>query len=32
VVIGFGHPVYSIADPRNVIIRRVAAARKAASR
>jgi 2-methylcitrate synthase len=25
VVIGFGHPVYTIADPRNVIIKRVAA-------
>jgi len=24
VVIGFGHPVYTIADPRNVIIKRVA--------
>ncbi len=24
IIIGFGHPVYSIADPRNVIIRRVA--------
>jgi 2-methylcitrate synthase len=24
VVIGFGHPVYTLADPRNVIIRRVA--------
>jgi 2-methylcitrate synthase len=24
IVIGFGHPVYTIADPRNVIIRRVA--------
>ncbi|MGQ0429442.1 MAG: bifunctional 2-methylcitrate synthase/citrate synthase [Gammaproteobacteria bacterium] len=26
VVIGFGHPVYTIADPRNVVIKRVAAA------
>ena len=25
VVIGFGHPVYTIADPRNVVIKRVAA-------
>ncbi len=25
VVIGFGHPVYSISDPRNVVIKRVAA-------
>jgi 2-methylcitrate synthase len=24
VIIGFGHPVYTIADPRNVVIRRVA--------
>jgi 2-methylcitrate synthase len=24
IVIGFGHPVYTVADPRNVIIRRVA--------
>jgi len=24
VVIGFGHPVYTIADPRNVVIKRVA--------
>jgi 2-methylcitrate synthase len=24
VVIGFGHPVYSVADPRNTVIRRVA--------
>ena len=24
VVIGFGHPVYTVADPRNAIIRRVA--------
>jgi 2-methylcitrate synthase len=26
VIIGFGHPVYTIADPRNVVIKRVAAA------
>ena len=26
VVIGFGHPVYTVADPRNVVIKRVAAA------
>jgi 2-methylcitrate synthase len=26
VVIGFGHPVYTIADPRNVVIKRVARA------
>jgi 2-methylcitrate synthase len=26
VIIGFGHPVYTVADPRNVIIRRVAKA------
>jgi len=26
VVIGFGHPVYTIADPRNVVIKRVAKA------
>jgi 2-methylcitrate synthase len=26
IVIGFGHPVYTVADPRNVIIKRVAAA------
>lgn len=26
VVIGFGHPVYTVADPRNVIIKRVAKA------
>jgi len=25
VVIGFGHPVYTVADPRNVVIKRVAA-------
>jgi len=25
IVIGFGHPVYTVADPRNVIIKRVAA-------
>jgi 2-methylcitrate synthase len=25
VIIGFGHPVYTIADPRNVVIKRVAA-------
>ncbi|MDM7459992.1 MAG: 2-methylcitrate synthase [Paracoccus sp. (in: a-proteobacteria)] len=25
VIIGFGHPVYTVADPRNVVIRRVAA-------
>jgi len=24
VIIGFGHPVYTIADPRNIVIRRVA--------
>ncbi|OYV65247.1 MAG: 2-methylcitrate synthase, partial [Acidiphilium sp. 21-66-27] len=24
VIIGFGHPVYTIADPRNVVIKRVA--------
>jgi 2-methylcitrate synthase len=24
VIIGFGHPVYTVADPRNVVIRRVA--------
>jgi 2-methylcitrate synthase len=24
IVIGFGHPVYTVADPRNVIIKRVA--------
>lgn len=24
IVIGFGHPVYTVADPRNVVIRRVA--------
>lgn len=24
VIIGFGHPVYTVADPRNIIIRRVA--------
>jgi 2-methylcitrate synthase len=24
IIIGFGHPVYSVADPRNVIIKRVA--------
>ena len=27
VVIGFGHPVYTISDPRNVVIKRVAKAR-----
>jgi 2-methylcitrate synthase len=26
VIIGFGHPVYTVADPRNVVIKRVAAA------
>jgi 2-methylcitrate synthase len=26
VIIGFGHPVYTIADPRNAVIKRVAAA------
>jgi 2-methylcitrate synthase len=25
VIIGFGHPVYTVADPRNVVIKRVAA-------
>jgi 2-methylcitrate synthase len=25
VIIGFGHPVYTIADPRNVVIKRIAA-------
>jgi 2-methylcitrate synthase len=24
VVIGFGHPVYTVSDPRNVVIKRVA--------
>ena len=24
IIIGFGHPVYTVSDPRNVIIRRVA--------
>ena len=24
VIIGFGHPVYTVADPRNIVIRRVA--------
>src|SRR5690606_39475106 len=25
VIIGFGHPVYTVSDPRNVVIKRVAA-------